>query len=61
MTDATNVLVITDPETGEVLRVVVPDSDEQLETATFHSDDEVGEVIPMDTFLSTPDLRQLRR
>ena len=28
MTDATTVLVITDPETGEVLRVVVPDNDD---------------------------------
>lgn len=55
-----NVLVIHDPATGEILRVVVPDTDEQLDTATFHGAGEDIAKLAIDVFRATPDLSELK-
>lgn len=60
MTMPANVLVIHDPATGEVLRVVVPDTDEQLDTQTFHQAGEDITKVSMDVFWATVDLRELK-
>lgn len=57
---ANNVLLIHDPMTDEVFRVVVPDTDAQLNTATFHGDGEQTTIIPMEVFLAYPDPRDLK-
>lgn len=55
-----NVLVIVDEITGDVLRVVVPDTDAQLDTATFHGAGEQIAKIGFKVFAVTLDLAELK-
>lgn len=55
-----NVLVILDEVTQDVLRVVVPDDDAQLDRATFHGKGEAPAKVDFAIFSATPDLTQLK-
>lgn len=55
-----SVLVIVDEITQDVLRVVVPDHDAQLDTATFHGKGEAIAKIDFAVFAATPDLAELK-
>jgi hypothetical protein len=55
-----NVLVIVDETTGDVLRVVVPDSDEQLDEVIFHGAGEEIAKVDLQVFKDTPDLAELK-
>jgi hypothetical protein len=55
-----NVLVIVDAVTQDVLRVVVPDNDAQLDKVTFHGDGEEFARIGYEVFEATSDLRKLK-